>query len=121
MSVGDEAAAQLLGDLLAISEAFVQSRLLLQRASDVVEDALRSGNATIARALPPLAGRLASAGRLDEAAALCRQALIVTSQVAGEGDPNVVSTMHDLALLYDAGGQREEAQSLWAEARSVLQ
>jgi Flp pilus assembly protein TadD len=94
--------------------------LELQVAELLAEDGPGDDSYETAARAHQLAKQLATAGRVDEAAALYRQAIAMKQRVLGPNDPEVATTLHNLALLFKAAGRAEEAESLWAEARAVL-
>jgi len=94
--------------------------LELQVAELLAEDGPDADSYEMAARAHRLAKQLATAGRVDEAAALYRQAIAIKQRVLGPNDPEVATTLHNLALLFKAAGRAEEAESLWAEARAVL-
>jgi hypothetical protein len=59
-------------------------------------------------------------GRAEEAALLYRRALAVLRASLGSSHPDVATTLHDLALACEVVGRTEEAQLLWAEARTAF-
>lgn len=66
--------------------------------------------------------KLAAAdGRLEEAAGLYRQLLDLQREILGPNHPEVAATLHDLAVLHETMGSAEQAHSLWAEARGILE
>lgn len=94
--------------------------LELQVAELLAEDGPGPDSYETANRAHQLAKRLATAGRVDEAAALYRQSIAIKQRVLGPNDPEVATTLHNLALLLKVAGRADEAESIWAEARAVL-
>jgi tetratricopeptide (TPR) repeat protein len=67
-----------------------------------------------------LAKFLAGRGKVDQAIALYEHTVAIRRKVLGPEHPEVAITLHNLALLYNAAGRVEEANSMWAEARALL-
>ena len=67
-----------------------------------------------------LAKFLAGRGKVDQAIALYEHTVTIRREVLGPEHPEVAITLHNLALLYNAAGRVEEANSMWAEARALL-
>jgi tetratricopeptide (TPR) repeat protein len=67
-----------------------------------------------------LAKFLAGRGKVDQAIALYEHTVAIRRDALGPDHPEVAITLHNLALLYNAAGRVEEANSVWAEARALL-
>ncbi|MGH9281807.1 MAG: tetratricopeptide repeat protein [Acidimicrobiales bacterium] len=87
----------------------------------LAEDGLAASSYETAVRAHQLAKILADAGRTDQAAALYRRSVRIKQRVLGPNHPEVATTLHNLALLFKTMGHVEEARSLWAEARAVLE
>jgi len=86
-------------------------------------DLREEGQATLrsrARHLHDQAAEFATTGRDDEAVMLYRQALDLKRRALPPADPELVPTLHNLALLYQSLGRTDEAQELRAEARRIV-
>lgn len=68
-----------------------------------------------------LANVLAARGEFAEAVTLYERALTIKRRVLGGHHPDVVTTLHNLALLHEAAGNPTEARSLWAEGLAVVE
>lgn len=60
-------------------------------------------------------------GRLEEAAALYQEVLVLQRELLGPSHPEVAATLHDLAVLHETMGSADHAHALWAEARGLLE
>jgi tetratricopeptide (TPR) repeat protein len=60
-------------------------------------------------------------GRLEEAAGLYQQLLALQRDMLGPNHPEVGATLHNLAVLHETMGSVDQAQALWAEARSIFE
>lgn len=67
-----------------------------------------------------LAKALATHGRPELAAALYERTATIQRAALGADHPDVALTLHNLALLHNAAGRVDQAESTWAAARSAL-
>jgi tetratricopeptide (TPR) repeat protein len=77
-------------------------------------------NLELGRANWWLAGYLRGRGRYDEAEALYKKALGELEKQLGDGDADTLSTMNDLALVYQEQGRSNEAEVLYKRALSGM-
>lgn len=67
------------------------------------------------------ATRMMDEARYADAEPLLREALAIFEAVLDPSDPMRATTAHDLALLCELQGSREEARALWDRARAAVE
>jgi tetratricopeptide (TPR) repeat protein len=83
----------------------IPDEIVLQAAELLATDGAEPASYETATRAHQLAKELAMAGRVDEAAALYRRAIEIKQEVLGPSDPEVATTLHNLALLFKAAGR----------------
>jgi hypothetical protein len=67
------------------------------------------------------ATRMMDEARYAQAEPLLRQALAIFEAELDPADPMRATTAHDLAVLCELSGSREEARALWDRARAAVE
>ncbi len=109
-----------IASVLCAQSKYDEAERFLRSAVSAVEAACGPDSYEVAAASDQLAQLLVTTGQVEEATAIYRAVLRIKRDTLGRRHPEVLETVHNLALLLDAAGDSDEAQSLWSEARAAL-
>ena len=109
-----------MASVLCAQLKYDEAERFLRAAISAIEAACGPDSYEVAAASDQLAQVLARTGRVEEAIATYREVLRIKRDALGSRHPEVLGTLHNLAILLDEAGEAHEAQSLWTEARAAL-